>query len=89
MFASFAAAYVAKLLIWDVGLRDHRVHRTSSTRTTLAVCVAIGAALVALPLWLGTHLASTGHPFWAILVSLGSLTLSGAGFFVIASASGR
>lgn len=87
--ASFAAVYVAKLLIWDVGWRDHRVHRTSSTRNTLVVCVAIAAVLVALPMWLGMHLASTGHPFWAILVALGSFTLSGAGFFVISSASGR
>jgi hypothetical protein len=87
VLATLAACYVAKLIVIDVGWRDHRVHRDSSTARTLAVCIAIALVVIALPSALGSGLITGGHPGWAIVVAIGSLVLSGLGFVVLANAS--
>ncbi len=89
LVATFAASYVAKLLIFDVAWRDHRVHRSSATSRILGISIAIGVGLVAIPFGLGEWLLASGHPIGAIVVAVGSLALSAAGFVVIASAMGR
>ena len=83
MIATVAALYVAKLVAIDVGWRE----RHSSSTTSLVVCAAIGAAIVALPLALGGGLVRAGHPGWALAVAIGSLVVSGVGVFFIASAA--
>jgi hypothetical protein len=84
--ATLAACYVAKILVVDIAWADLRQSRDASTIRVMLLCIAIAAVVVAIPAALAGGLVANGLAGWAIVVSIGSIVLSGAGFVLLAGA---
>lgn len=82
--AALLALYVAKLLVLDVAWSDHKVH--GGGFGPLAICLAIGAALVLLPGALGLPLALRGRGGASLGVGAGALVLDGIVWVIVAAA---
>lgn len=84
--AALVAAAASKRLVWDIAWHDHRVGRTSSTRTTLIGC-AVGAAVVFVaPVALAAALAHGGHPGAATILAIVAGAVALVAFVVMAAA---
>lgn len=84
VLAALAALYVAKLLVIDVAWSDHRVH--GGGWGVIAICAAIGAALVLLPGLLGVSLGLAGRETASLGVGVGALALAGLAWVIVAAA---